>query len=638
MSTIARKSLISFLWLGICALLCAQQPEAPQWIQAIENGDFSNTEGGMAGWVMRGDQSGSFQVVKPQDEGALPIMAITVEKTSARAWTMELWQSVKKAVPKGSTMYISFDYKMSAGYSFQFYWQQETPPWPKLLSLRLTEPTDNWRTVRVAVPVHTAVAAEQSAFSFHLAEKIGVLQLRKISAMIVPPEVDAGKLETNVTAVLGGDFHDREWREKVVAQIGKVRKVPVQVVVRRGEGKVQNAAVTLTQTSRPFQLGVECQGALLIPELLQNKHLRKTKARVQDNAKRLPLYREKLMGSGLFRFVTFTDALIWRENDLWGKEADVDLVKMAREADLAVHGRALISPSYNYLPDGSREKNADVLRAMVVEHVRQMCNRHQGTLESWEVVHGGQDFNELYKAIGLETLQQCFQTARESDQQAKMLLSDRQALTAISEEPLLDMLELADWLINTCGVKIDGIVLSADLKRLDVGPQSMEKRLDRIASQLSDMPIHISGLAVNADKEDLQGTMLRDYMLLFYSHPAVASVSLGELWDAASANPKMGYYHADFTEHPSLGIIRKLMEDEWKTDETLATDAEGNASASCFVGDYNIKVLLDGETARQFSFTLPPVNGRANGAAPVKGEGVTVTHEKDKTVIDVLFE
>lgn len=638
MSTIARKSLISLLWFGVCALLTAQQPTAPQWTQAIENGDFSNMEGGMTGWVMRGEQLGAFQVVKPQDEGALPILAITVEKTSARAWTMELWQSVKKAVPKGSTMYISFDYKMSPGYSFQFYWQQETPPWPKMLSLRLTEPADNWRTVRVAVPVHTAVAAEQSAFSFHLAEQIGVLQLRRVSAMIVPPEVDASKLVTNVTAVLGGDFHDREWREKVVAKIGTVRKVPVQVVVHRGEGKIQNATVTLTQTSRPFQLGVECQGALLMPELLQNANLQKVRAFIRDSAKRLPAYREKVMGSGLFRFVTFTDALIWRENNLWGKDVDVDLIKMAREADLAVHGRALICPSYNYLPDGSREKNPDALRAMVMEHVKQMCRRHQGTLESWEVVHGGQDFNELYKAIGLESLQQCFQTARENDAQAKMLLSDRQALTAISEEPLLDMLELADWLINTCGIKIDGIVLSADLKRLDVGPQSMEKRLDRIASQLSDMPIHISGLAVNADQEELQGAMLRDYMLLFYSHPAVASVSLGELWDAALANPKMGYYHADFTEHPSLGIIRGLLDDEWKTDETLTTDAEGNAAASCFVGDYIIKVVFDGETARQFNFTLPPLADRADGAAPVKGDGMTVTHEKGKTVIDVTLE
>ena len=608
MSTIARKSLICLLWLGACVMLVAQQPEQKNWTQAIENGDFSAAEN-MAGWAMRGEQLGAFQLVKPQDEGALPILAITVEKTSARAWTMELWQSIKKAVPKGSTMYISFDYKMSPGYSFQFYWQQETEPWPKLLSLRLTEPSENWRTVRVAVPVHTEFAAEKTAFSFHLAEKIGVLQLRKISAMIVPADIDPESLETNVTAVLGGDFHDNEWREKVVARLEKVRKVPVRVVAHRGEEK-----------------------------LLKNEDLQKLFARVRPFSSNLAAYKGKVLDDSLFRFVTFTDALVWRENDLWGANTDAELVKMVRDAGLSVRGRALLSPAYRYMPEKCRGQNGDALRKMVLEHVRQMCRRHQGTLEAWEVVHGGQDYNELYKAIGLESLSECFQIAREIEPQAKLFLSDRQALTAISEDPMLDMLELADWLVNTCGVKIDGLVLSANLRRLDVGPQSMETRLDRIASQLTDIPIHISGLAVNTDEEDLQGDMLRDYMLLFYSHPAVASVSLGELWDAAQLSPKMGWYHGDFTEHPSLGIIRKLLDDDWRTNSVLATNEEGVASGNCFIGDYRVTVSSEGEEERQITFSLPPLAGRADGKIAVQRDGVTVTHTKDSTVIDVKVE
>ena len=247
-------------------------------------------------------------------------------------------------------------------------------------------------------------------------------------------------------------------------------------------------------------------------------------------------------------------------------------------------------------------------------------------------------FNELYKAIGLESLSECFQIAREIEPQAKLLLSDRQALTSISEDPMLDMLELADWLVNTCGVKIDGLVLSANLRRLDVGPQSMETRLDRIASQLTDIPIHISGLAVNTDEEDLQGDMLRDYMLLFYSHPAVASVSLGELWDAAQLSPKMGWYHGDFTEHPSLGIIRKLLDDDWRTNSVLATNEEGVASGNCFIGDYRVTVSSEGEEERQITFSLPPLAGRADGKIAVQRDGVTVTHTKDATVIDVKVE
>ena len=636
MPTIARKSLICLLLISACILLQAQ--EAAKWEQAVENGDFS-AEDGMSGWAMRGDQLGSFQLVKPQDEGALPILAITVEKTSARAWTMELWQSVKKVVEKGCTMYISFDYKMTPGYSFQFYWQQETPPWPKLLSLRLTEPTEEWRTVRVAVPVHTTFAAEQTAFSFHLAEKIGVLQLRRISAQIVPADVNPDTLETNVTAVLGGDFHDNEWREQVVARLSKERKVPVKVVVHKGDGVVKDATVKLSQFRRPFKLGVECRGALLKPELLENANLRSLKDKVlKTNRARLPLYGLKVLDNSLFSFVTFTDALNWREQEQWGKNVDAELIQMAHDAELAVQGRALFCPTAASLPDALRGKNGDVLRDAVLAHIKQMCQRHQGAVTSWEVVRGGQDYNELYKVMGLESLSQCFQTARENEPKAKLMLCDMQALTAISEDPLLDMLELMDWLVNTCGVKVDGLVLSANLRRLDVGPQSMEKRLERIASQLADVPIHISGLAVNAEDEELQGGMLRDYMLLFYSLPSVASVSLGELWDPALTNSKMGYYHADFTEHPSLGIIRKLMDEDWKTVAILTTDAEGNAISSCFVGDYEVTVSMGEAEERQFMFALPPLKGRAEGGDVKKRDGVTITHGKDETVIDVVLE
>ena len=38
MSTIARKSLICLLWMSVCALLVAQQPDQKNWTQGIDNG------------------------------------------------------------------------------------------------------------------------------------------------------------------------------------------------------------------------------------------------------------------------------------------------------------------------------------------------------------------------------------------------------------------------------------------------------------------------------------------------------------------------------------------------------------------------------------------------------------------------
>ena len=100
----------------------------------------------------------------------------------------------------------------------------------------------------------------------------------------------------------------------------------------------------------------------------------------------------------------------------------------------------------------------------------------------------------------------------------------------------------------------------------------------------------------------------------------------------------MGWYHGDFTEHPSLGIIRKLLDDDWRTNSVLATNEEGVASGNCFIGDYRVTVSSEGEEERQITFSLPPLAGRADGKIAVQRDGVTVTHTKDATVIDVKVE
>ena len=70
----------------------------------------------------------------------------------------------------------------------------------------------------------------------------------------------------------------------------------------------------------------------------------------------------------------------------------------------------------------------------------------------------------------------------------------------------------------------------------------------------------------------------------------------------------------------------------------MATDAEGAASGNCFIGDYRVTVSQEGEEERQFTVTLPPLAGRVDGEIAVQRDGVTVTHGKDVTIIDVKVE
>ncbi|NMA45160.1 MAG: hypothetical protein GX945_01220, partial [Lentisphaerae bacterium] len=220
-------------------------PPLPRGQQLMRNAGFDNEAGGLALWSPRGGGLGTFSVIKAKEEGEVNSLRIKVNQTSPRPWTMELLQKVEYVVEKGSTVYVSFEYKITEGYSFNFYWQQEVPPWPKLLSLHVTSPVDSWHEVRMAVPVHQTLQPGQTAFSIHLAENTGVLELRRLSAVMLPPEVNPETLTTNVAPVLGGDFYDKDWRAIQEERLIKVRQVPVTVSVQKGGKKLPAANVSL---------------------------------------------------------------------------------------------------------------------------------------------------------------------------------------------------------------------------------------------------------------------------------------------------------------------------------------------------------------------------------------------------------
>ena len=265
------RLLSSWLLATSIFLLSSASPAAdtqPPGQEIARNGTFNDSASALEFWQPRGGGLGTFSVAKGQEEGAIGILTVRVTETSQKPWNMELLQRVDAVVEKATTMYISFEYKISPGYSFNFYWQEERSPWPKLLSLHVDAPTEKWQRVQMTVPVHQTFQPQTTAFSFHLAENVGILQLRNFSAIMVPADVNPETLVTNANPVLGGDFYDKDWRGIVSARLEKIRRFPLTLEVVRKDRKIPNAKIAVRQTGRPFRFGVEAAAALLAPAAL----------------------------------------------------------------------------------------------------------------------------------------------------------------------------------------------------------------------------------------------------------------------------------------------------------------------------------------------------------------------------------
>jgi hypothetical protein len=127
------------------------------------------------------------------------------------------------------------------------------------------------------------------------------------------------------------------------------------------------------------------------------------------------------------------------------------------------------------------------------------------------------------------------------------------------------------------------------MKRLDVAPQAMERRLNMVAGRLN-VPIHIANFAVNSESDEFQAATIRDYMLLFFSHPNVKSVSFAEGWAPLLLNPKMAFFHDDLSPRPAADVVRKLITEEWVTNAMIKTGHDSTATYTPFKGVYDVSL------------------------------------------------
>ena len=626
-----RILLTLILTLFLAHLLPADEAEK---IELVKNGMFNDKASKTAFWSLRTGGLGVAMVSPAQEAGSSNILTINVKDISPKPWDFELLQRFETEIPKGTVVYVSFDYKISDGYSFNFYWQEEHAPWPKLLSLHIDSPVDTWQRVQMAVPVHESFGANATAFSFHLAEKIGTCELRNISAVVLPPGTNPETLSTNITPVLGGDFYDKDWRALATARMKQNQQVPVTFKVVRKGAPVPDVTISLNQLSRSFQFGVETIFPVFSADAMKARENDALRKRLAASADAIPKYKQLLLDKKLFSFITFTDGFIWRDYELWGKKVDTQIINDALAAGFAVRGHALFVPSFMFAPVPCRKMDNEKLSAAVMKHVNELAAKHKGKIAQWDVLHGATDYSEISNKIGVDSLLSVYSAVAKEDPSAELLVSDLRSLSALSDVTLKDSVELADWLIQS-GCKVSGIVLGANMKRLDVAPQAMERRLNMVAARLN-VPIHIANFAVNNESDEFQAATIRDYMLLFFSHPNVKSVSFAEGWAPLLLNPKMAFFHDDLTPRPAADVVRKLITEEWVTNAMIKTGQNGTATYTPFRGVYEISLSNAKGLSKKIQLDL---NQLVRGdATPVKFEDGNAKTTKDGMFITLYVD
>ncbi|MCL2266443.1 MAG: endo-1,4-beta-xylanase, partial [Treponema sp.] len=269
--------------------------------------------------------------------------------------------------------------------------------------------------------------------------------------------------------------------------------------------------------------------------------------------------------------------------------------------------------------------NKEILQK-VTARIERDVSAFKGLINMWDVINEvvimpvfdkyDNAITRICKEYGQVTIvKEVFEAARRANPDAVLLLNDFD--TSKDYEILIEK-------VLSAGIKIDVIGIQSHQHQGYWGEEKTRdvlKRFSRFGLPLhftentlisgDIMPPHIVDLndwqveewpSTPEGEERQKKEMVEMYEILF-SHPQVEAITTWSPSDNAWLHAPAGILRTDNSEKPSYKGLKEKIQNVWRTELTLNTDAEGYVNIEGFKGGY--EVTCNGKTA---SFTLDGKN------------------------------
>jgi hypothetical protein len=92
------------------------------------------------------------------------------------------------------------------------------------------------------------------------------------------------------------------------------------------------------------------------------------------------------------------------------------------------------------------------------------------------------------------------------------------------------------------------------------------------------------------EEEEFNARELTDYYRICFSHHAVEGILMWGFWEGANWIPVSSMYRRDWTPTATAYAYRKLVFEEWWTNEKGSAGADGTFTLRAFFGQYRVTV------------------------------------------------
>jgi GH35 family endo-1,4-beta-xylanase len=253
----------------------------------------------------------------------------------------------------------------------------------------------------------------------------------------------------------------------------------------------------------------------------------------------------------------------------------------------------------------------DILQAQL-DRIERDVTDFRGLVDNWDVINEvvimpifdkyDNGITCLCQRLGrVRMIKEMFLKTRECDPDAVLTLNDFN--TSINYEILID------GCLNA-GVPIDVIGIQSHQHQGYWGREKLEEVLERFSR--FGLPLHFTENTITSghlmppdivdlndyriddwpstpEHEERQARELEEMYRILFEHPLVENITMWKFSDeGAWLGAPAGFVRKDNSPKPSYEVVKRLIKEEWSTNATTRTDAEGKVQVEGFLGDYEL--------------------------------------------------
>ncbi|MEM8873391.1 MAG: endo-1,4-beta-xylanase [Planctomycetota bacterium] len=524
------------------------------------------------------------------------VLRITVPTVGQNAWDTQVTSPpIDGTVAKDEYVYFTFraravsaQNEQQEGLLSSARFQDREPNWESAgdTSARLTSAWRTFHVVGVALRPYEPGTAE---LTFHLAAQAQVIELADVEVWKYPAGFDVSQLPVNEVDYPGREA-DAAWRAVAAASIEAHRKADMRVTVTQDGVPVEDAQVTVAMTKHAFHFGSFLGGQFLLD--------------TPD--------RERMRASFEENFNYATTPVYWAD---WGWELPESQrnykaqIEWLGERGIPYRAHNIIWSSSTYLPrDVFAITDPNELRALSEAQVREVVGfAAPHGVTDYDVINEPRVNQVIEERCGPDIVGDWYRIAEELDPEARMFVNDYGIVNNGGiQQANIDF--YTQWITTALekGWPVEGIGIQGHFGEGLTDPARVREILDEFAE--FDLPIHITEFDIETYNEKAQADYTRDFLTVCFSHPSVDAFILWGWWAGDHWKPAGAMLREDWTPKPNYHVWRDLVYNQWWTDETTSTNADGVAEIRGFKGTYLVTVTVDGKSIEKEVDMVDDVN------------------------------